>query len=302
MPGLASLLVLLLSTSNAPQVKDTAFSLRYNLPVGLSFTYRITTDQFVIRNAGVRLHTAVKMEIAGYDENGHSICRFSLKSDTVTNEDDNWVYRPMGDIYFGGHRLYAEAGHVELLLDATGHLVDNTPSVEDLNRMPETVTQFSRTVDVQENDPELLGASGSYMLQFIVPSLPDSAQYKLHTKYVDTVMFNSRAVHLPTTYGTGAVNEKKQARLLLTDTLLRTSVLDSVRLVGDRYIGFMTLTNERRNALGGYYTSLTEVERDMTSGIVRSVRERCYRRSGDDTRLAYYARAELLSSEPIKRK
>jgi hypothetical protein len=242
---------------------------------------------------------AIIMEVVGRDEGGNSVCRFRLTSDTVRDEDDHWVYRPMGDVSFGGHRLYSEAGYAELLLDAMGKLVDTKPSMEDMNKMPETMTQFHRVVDSDQNTAEMLGANGSYMLEFIMPSLPNGTVFDLKRTYLDTITFSSRSVHLPTTYGSAASNEVAKSRVLLNDTLVRTTVLDSVLLVGDKKIGYMTLTNVRSNALGGRFRSETEVERDMSSGIICAVKERCYRTEGQKSRVAYYARAELLHSEPI---
>lgn len=137
------------------------------------------------------------------------------------------------------------------------------------------------------------------MLQFIMPSLPKGLAYELRKAYVDTITFNSKSVHLPTRYGVGETGESAQPRLVLTDTLFRTTVLDSVRNMNNASYGYMTLTNMRTNALGGRFTSQTNVVRDMTSGVVNKVAEYCWKKTGDENRLAYYASAELIHSGPI---
>ena len=301
----SALLSLLLTTSSGEITQDSSYTLRYSLPVGTSYTYKVTTDQFVIRNAGVRLHTAITMDVVGHDENANAICRFKLRSDTVEDNDDKFIYRPIGSLNFAGHRLYAEAGHVELVLDPLGNLVDNTPTEEDMNKMPEVVTQFQRTVDANVNDPDMMGEGGSYMLNLVLPAAPHNLSLNLHQAYADTVMFESRAVHLPTVYGTQALAASNnngaipENRRLLLDTLYRMTILDSVRTVNGQIIGYMTFKNTRINALGSHYTSVTEVERDMTSGLIQHIREKCYRVNDDEERITYYAKAELVSAVPI---
>lgn len=299
MTVISTIFALLSVLGEATTPVDTSFTLRYDLPVGMSYTYQVITDQYILKTAGVRLHTLIIMDVIGHDENSHSVCRFRLKSDTVGVKDQKFIYRPLTGISLAGKRLYAEAGHVELVMDALGRLVDNSPSVEELNSNPEIVTQFHRTVESNTNDPDLLGEGGSYMLQFIMPSLPKGLAYELRKAYVDTITFNSKSVHLPTRYGVGETGESAQSRLVLTDTLFRTTVLDSVRNTNNASYGYMTLTNMRTNALGGRFTSQTNVVRDMTSGVVNKVAEYCWKKTGDENRLAYFASAELIHSGPI---
>ncbi len=301
------MLALIVSTSTNEIHQDSTYTLRYNLPVGTAYTYQVTTDQFVIRNTGVRLHTSVMMEVIGHDENGNSICRFRLRSDTAHREDDDeFIYRPIGSLNFAGHKLYAEAGHVELLLDPYGKLVDNTPTEEDLNKMPEVVTQFQRVVDASINDPDIMGEGGSYMLNLVLPATPRTLSLDLHKEYTDTVVFDSRAVHMPSTYGSQAIEARTidgavpDVRLMLKDTLYRITVLDSVVQKGNQTIGFMTFKNVRYNALGSHFVSTTHIERDMTTGLIKSVKEKCYRTKGDKETLAYFAKAELIHTEAIK--
>ncbi len=294
-------LCFLVSSAESTLPADSSFSLRYQLPTGWTYTYEITTDQFVIKTARVRLHSTIIMDVVGHDENGNSICRFRLKSDSIHAMDDDVVYRTVSHLNFGGHRLYAEAGHVELILDAFGRLVDNSPTLEDLNKMPETSTQFQRTVDANTNDPDLFGSNGSYMLQFIMPSIPSGTAYELKKRYWDTVTFNSKSVHLPTTFGVGTPDDIRGERKVLTDTLIRSTVLDSVRTENRKVVGYMTLTNQRSNALGGRFVSETKLERDMTSGAVQSVNEICYKHVGNEDRLAYNSRAKLVFAGPTKK-
>lgn len=300
-----AILSLLVSISTAEIKQDSTYTLRYSLPVGMSYTYRVTTDQFVIKNAGVRLHAAVTMDVIGHDQNANAVCRFRLRSDTAKTEDDRFIYRPIGSLNFAGHRLYAEAGHVELILDPLGNLVDNTPTEEDLNKMPEVVTQFQRTVDANVSDPDMMGEGGSYMLNLVLPAAPHNLSLGLHQEYADTVMFDSRAIHLPTVYGNDAITSKSNSgaipdnRIMLKDTLYRITILDSVRVIDNHSIGFMTFINKRINALGSHYTSTTEIQRDMTTGLIQQVHEKCYKLMGEEPRLTYYAKAELIEAKPI---
>ena len=273
---------------------DSSYVLRYDLPVGKSFTYRVTTDQFILAKTGIRLHTLLYLDVMGRDENSNMECRLRMKSDTSLNEDDKLAYRPIGELRFGGHRLYSEAGFLQLLLDESGNLVDNKSSMDDANRTPATSTQFERITDASLNTAT--NTSGPYTLQLLMPSIPEGVTIVRSQVYVDTITFASRSVHLPTSYGPAGVAQRE----VLYDTVIRYSMLDSVVTAGKVRSGHMTIRSERRNALGGSYESTATVVRDMRSGMIQSIKEKCYRRERNGTKqVTYYANAVLIETNSI---
>lgn len=191
--------------------------------------------------------------------------------------------------------MFSEAGFLEILLDENGNLVDNKTSLDDANRTPATSTQFERITDASISSGT--NANGPYTLQLLMPSIPEGVSIKLSEVYVDTITFVSRSIHLPTSYGPAGVVQREE----LHDTLIRHTVLDSVKIEGVRQFGHMTIRNERRNALGGRYESTASVVRDMRSGMIQHVREKCYRLSRNgDKKISYYATAELINTQPLK--
>jgi len=274
---------------------DSTFILRYDLPVGKTYTYRVTTDQFILPTTGLRLHTLMNMDVVGRDENSHVICRLRLTSDTAFDRTDMVTYRPVGELNFGGHRLYSDAGFLELRMDEQGNLIDNRTKLDDASRTPATSTQFERITDASLVSGS--NANGPYMLQLLMPTVPEGSSIEVSKVYTDTVTFASRSVHLPTSYGATGVAQRE----VLYDTVIRRSSLDSVYSSGSISIGHMTIRSERRNALGGRYESTASVVRDMRSGMIQHVREKCYRLSRNgDKKISYYATAELINTQALK--
>lgn len=283
-----------LSPGHLPSA-DSTFMLRYDLPVGKTYTYRVTTDQFVIPTTGIRLHTRMMIDVLGRDENSHTICRLRLTADTAFDKTDMVTYRPVGELDFGGHRLFSDAGFLELKLDDYGNLVDNKRSLEDANKTPAISTQYERITDASLVSGS--NTNGPYMLQLLMPNLPAGEQIELSKQYSDTVTIASRSVHLPTSYGATGVAQRE----ILYDTVIRRTSLDSVYTSGSISIGHMTVQSERRNALGARYVSTSNIVRDMRTGMIQHMREKCYRvtRNGEK-KISYYATAELIDSQPMR--
>ena len=57
-------LVVLLALVATPTAEKT-HTLRYDLPVGTSYQYRIATDQLPFPNKVVRLHTLLRLDVVG---------------------------------------------------------------------------------------------------------------------------------------------------------------------------------------------------------------------------------------------
>ena len=141
---------------------------------------------------------------------------------------------------------------------------------------------------------------GPYGANLIVPSLPDVSEIRYNEMYIDTVLFSSRIVHMPTNYGTSSSSERK----VYYDTLIRVSTLDStcVDELGMMY-GYMTLKGERRNAFGARYKTHSSVIRDMRSGLITYVDEMCHHLNKRNEWIDYYkVSAELVGIRRIPRR
>ena len=232
--------------------------------------------------------------MVGRDENDNTVCRFSVTADTNYEHTDDVTTRQYGYVDFAGHRLYSRAGYVEIILDAHGNLASSDPD-DTNNRSSNAVsTQFRRLASASM----MAAVSGNspYMLQLLMPSIPEASELEIEREYVDTLTFPSRSVYVPTSYGTSNTVEHK----VLYDTLYRVSILDSVRAIGDQSFGYMTLKNERRNALGGAYASESRLVRDMRTGLVQNITETCYKYTQrGERRLTYRSTASLVTQAPM---
>ncbi len=290
---LLGLIAALMVVAAAPTA-DRTHTLRYDLPIGMSYEYRVATDQIPFPNKVVRLHTKLVLDVVGRDENDNTVCRFSVTADTNYEHTDDVSTRQYGYVEFAGHRLYSKAGYVEIILDAHGNIASNDPD-DTTNRSSNAVsTQFRKLASASM----MAAVSGNspYMLQLLMPSMPEASDLEIEREYSDTLTFPSRSVYVPTSYGTTNTVEHK----VLYDTLYRVSILDSVRTVGDQSFGYMTLTNERRNALGGAYSSESRLVRDMRTGLVQKITETCYKYTmRGERKLTYRSTANLVTQAPM---
>jgi len=288
--GLIATLLVVVATPTA----DRTHTLRYDLPIGMSYEYRVATDQIPFPNKVVRLHTKLVLDVVGRDEFDNTVCRFSVTSDTNYEHTDNVTTRQYGYVDFAGHRLYSKAGYVEVILDARGNLAGTDPE-DTTNRSSNAVsTQFRKMA----SSSMMAAVSGNspFMLQLLMPSIPEGSELEIEREYVDTLTFPSRSVYVPTSYGTTNTVENK----VLYDTLYRVSILDSVRTIGDESYGYMTLRNERRNALGGAFSSESILVRDMKTGLVQKITETCYKYTmRGDRQLTYRSSANLVTQAPM---
>lgn len=288
--GLIASLLVVAATPTA----DKTHTLRYDLPIGMSYEYRVATDQIPFPNKVVRLHTKLVLDVVGRDDFDNTVCRFSVTADTSYEHSDNVTTRQYGYVDFAGHRLYSKAGYVEVILDAQGNIASTDPDDSTYRSNNAVSTQFRRLASTSM----MAAVSGNspYMLQLLMPSVPVASELEVEREYVDTLTFPSRSVYVPTSYGTSNTVEHK----VLYDTLYRVSILDSVRTIGDQSFGYMTLKNERRNALGGAFSSESRLVRDMQTGLVQNITETCYKYTmRGERKLTYRSTANLVTQAPM---
>ena len=272
---------------------DIEHDMQYDLPSGMSYVYRVTTDHFPFPGRGVRLHTKLIMDVLGRDENNYTACRFKLVADTINRPENGITYRPFGHIEFAGNRLYASGGYVNAMFDARGNLADDTPPDEDDSYSRQVSTQFYK---FDKHLQTALSGNSPFVMQLLLPSLPDAEEVIEKKEYCDTITVPSRSVSIPTNYGVTSTVKQQ----VLYDTLSRTFVLDSVVTAEKRYTGYITIRTQRHNALGSRYRSITHLVRNMSTGLVNKIKEECYKYERGNEKIWYVSRAELVDRVPIK--
>lgn len=285
--------VLVLLGLNAVPEQDSTVVLRYDLPIGNIYTYRVTTDQYVLPTSFIRLHSLMKIEVIGRDEDFNTICRLKLQSDTARSTySDQMPVRGVEQLTFGGHRLHADVGFLDVTINDRGELVDDAKKYDDNNRPSSISTQFERITEATMDQHVTQQRSGPFALQMVIPSIAGDNPLLLHRPYVDTVTTISRSVHLPSSYGPTGVAE----RVILFDTLIRTTTIDSLQKHGVEVRGFVSVVSDRTSGLGTRYQSTSILQRDMRSGLIESLSETCYRLTPKGRKMAYTATAILIES------
>ncbi len=292
MEGLLHILVSLSLLAGLEQ--DSTVVLRYDLPIGSTYTYQVTTDQYVLPNTYIRLHSIMVIEVMGRDEDANTICRLKLQSDTSALQQQASVpTRKLDHLVFGGDRLYSDVGFLDVTINDRGELVDDRKVYEERNRPSSISTQYDRITEVSMDQQVAQQRSGPMSLQMIIPSIAGDNPLSLHRPYVDTVTTVSKSVHLPTSYGPAGVAE----RVILYDTLIRVTTIDSLHQVGVTVRGYVTVVGNRTTGLGTKYQSTSHLQRDMRSGLIESLSETCYRVTAKGPKIAYASRAVLMGQD-----
>ncbi len=291
-----SILILLIS-SRIASAGDTTYVLRYDLSVGTSYTYHIVTDQYSIPNSTVRLHSRLRLDVISRDASSNLLCRLKLTSDTLFRDDLNATFRPSGRLTFAGNKLYSGVGYLDLLFDEFGHIIRSRHVMSDIDSVDALQTSTQRTMDA--GAPGATEDVGPYGVNLVIPKIPDAAEIFLNREYVDTILFTSRVIHMPTNYGSSGTSDRKQ----FYDTLIRTSVLDSTCTDEQgRMYGYMTLNGERRNAFGARFQLSIWLIRDMRSGLITYISETCKFRKKDRWQDYYKVNAELVDIRRLSNK
>lgn len=267
-----------------------AVSLVYDLKIGDVHKFRLVTDQHVVGDRAIRVQTILTLEVIDEDRRGNYQCRVTMKSDTGRELTDTVVYQPHGNFRFVGYRHYSESSGYDAIIDALGMVIMGQ-SVPPKDYEQGALTSFSQTTDVDAKKGLLV----PYTVIFSIPKAPDQTLMQPQYQYIDTIFVISAIQPITTTYG--PTHEQRESKRNL-DTIARNLTLDSVVTVQGRQIGFMTSLSIKHTVAGQHYTIITQYERDMSTGLVKNIEERCYYQSPKGPRLEYFTRCLRITSTP----
>ena len=270
---------------------ESTFKISYSLPVGMSYTYKIVSDQYPVPKRVVRLHSMVKLTVLGVDAKGNRICEFKVMSDTTFDRTDVTPLYREDKRSVSAHRLFSKAGQIHFVMDIFGNINPSAEVDEDLYGA-EVSTQFLEQSDLYISPGA--GTSSPYVPQLLLPSIA-SFEWEMGVSYKDTLEVPSRTIVMPTNYGTSSsVNS-----VFMYDTLYKATVLDSVGVYSDTDVAYMSMTYDRRTVMGSIYRSEASIIRSLRSGLIHNISENCFRVRGDDRQISYSALAHLESSEKL---
>ena len=283
--------VALLSSTATLFAQQGAVSLAYDLKVGDIHRFKLTTDQHVVGNRAVRVQSILTIEVIDDDSRGNYQCRVNIKSDSGREVSDTVVYRPHGSFLFAGYRLYSETSGYDAVIDALGKVIMGQ-SVAPKDYEQSTLTAFSRTTDEDVTRLPLV----PYSVTFSLPKAPDQSLMEIGQQYIDTIYVLSSLQPITTSYGpTHEVIVSKRN----LDTIARNLTLDSILVDEGHRIGYLTSLAIKSTVLGERYTIVTRSERNMSTGLVRYIDERCYFESHDGPRLEYTTRCQRVTPTPF---
>lgn len=281
MSGLAPL-----PNSLGSSVDQDTLNLTYDLTVGDVYVFRLITDQHVGAKSAVRMQNLLSLEIVDSDRLGNLQVNVRIRSDSTIDISDTLAYRKKGGFLFGGNRLFSESGRFEAVADALGRLIAGQKISFD--QQDQGVTSMtSRITDAVDSRLALQNNGMSFSLPMIAPD----SRIILGEETLDTLYLASAIQPLASSIGpTGKPNSVP----IHLDTMYRTTQLDSVVVENDIEVGYFFSSSRKHTKSGRRYTISTQMRRNMSTGIVLSIDERCYREHNGSTTLEYYSRSNLL--------
>ncbi len=286
------LFVLLILGTVIAQAQGGGFSIAYQLRVGDHHHFKLTTDQHIINDRVVRIQSNLYLDVLEEDDRGNYRCRITFRSDTGRERSDTLVYRPHGDFIFSGYRLYSELGGYDAVIDALGRIIMGQ-SVAPKEYDQGTMTAFTGTTDIEATER----VNVPYSVTFSIPRSPEPVPINIGSQLNDTILVTSSIQ--PITVSTGPSHQRPIKRTTNVDTIVRTTTLDSVTVIEGRPSGHFTTMSHKHTIRRERYTIVTATVRDMETGLVRSILERCYFESPKGQRLEYVTTCVRVSPDPF---
>jgi hypothetical protein len=202
------------------------------------------------------------------------------------------VYRPHGDFIFSGYRLYSELGGYDAVIDALGRIIMGQ-SVAPKEYEQGALTAFTGTTDIEATERVIV----PYSVTFSIPRSPEPTPIDVGSQRNDTILLTSSIQ--PITVSSGPSHQSAVKRSTNIDTIVRTTTLDSVTVIDGRPCGHFTTLSNKLTIRRDRYTIVTATVRDMETGLVRSILERCYFESPKGQRLEYVTTCVRVSADPF---
>lgn len=267
---------------------DSLVTLKYQLDVGRTYTWRLVADQFIVNGRALRLSAMFHMDAIDSDVQGNTQVRIRVRScdgDLRTNEIIDSVKAGMFPV---GSRRTNKAGVYDAMVDQLGKIIAGQYSIDEQTPPPVmsgigATSQFDseRSIDIPA------------MMNMMMPTMTEGQDVVLGTMRRDTIYVTSSTQKISGSRGSTANNGiKGQAAM---DTLFRSFTLDSVlvRPTGQRICN-MTVSVSRHNANGTLSSTETTVQRDKHTGLLELVIERGFNlKANGDSVPAYVAVAVI---------
>lgn len=282
------LLMMVLGTSPRTLAQAGISALTYDLKVGDVHQFKLITDQHIIGNRAVRVQSILSIEVIDEDDLGNYQCRVTFKADTSRERSDTVIYHPKGNFLFAGYRLYSEGGGYDAVIDALGKVIMGQP-VLPKEYEQSTINAFSRTTDVDATTSPLV----PYTVVFSIPKSPSYSGMEVGREFIDTILVLSTIQPITTSYGPTHTITNTPRNL---DTIVRSLRLDSVVIDNGRQISFLSSLSIKHTFAGERFTIITQSQRDMSTGLIRYIDERCYYESAHGPRLEYVTTCNRTSA------
>ncbi|MBK9183524.1 MAG: hypothetical protein IPM83_10465 [Ignavibacteria bacterium] len=270
---------------------DSLVTLKYQLDVGRTYTWRLVADQFIVNGRALRLSAMFHMDAIDSDIQGNTQVRIRVRSsdgDPRTNEIIDSVKAGMFPV---GSRRTNKAGVYDAMVDQLGKIIAGQYTIDE-NTPPPVMSGIGATNQFDSERSIDIPA----MMNMMMPTMTDGQDVKIGTMRLDTLYIPSMNQKISGSRGSMMADGSKGQTAM--DTLYRTIALDSVLVKpsGQRICN-MAVFVARHNANGTHSITETSVQRDKHTGLLELVIERGFNLKDNGDRVPAYVAVAVIETD-----
>lgn len=270
---------------------DSLVTLKYQLDVGRTYTWRLVADQFIVHGRALRLSAMFHMDAIDSDVQGNTQVRIRVRSSDGDHRANEIIDSVKSGLFPVGSRRTNKAGVYDAMVDQLGKIITGQYGIDERTPPPVmsgigATNQFDseRSIDIPA------------MMNMMMPTMTDGQDVKIGTMRIDTLYIPSTNQKISGSRGSLVADANKAQTVM--DTLYRAIALDSVivKPTGQR-ICHMTVFVARHNANGTHSITETSVQRDKHTGLLELVIERGFNLKDNGDRVPAYVAVAVIETD-----
>lgn len=265
-------------------------TLRYQLDLGRTYTWRLVVDRFVVGDRSIRFSASFHIDALDADRLGNTQVRMRARSAMPSQEAEVLIDSLKAGLFPVGNRRSNKAGVYDAVLDEFGTIITGRYAPDEQAPVP-TITSLGVTTKVEAPQyadiPSLLGT--------VMPAMPSGDYMPNRGSRRDTLYVPATTQRIANSRGAGSSQAKAKP---VFDTVYRHFTVDSVdSSVEDNAAWFITVTSERFAHNGSHTRTVTTIVRDRATGLPTQIIEKVANVDADGTVLPSHLAVAILETD-----
>ncbi|MBK7577640.1 MAG: hypothetical protein IPI24_09430 [Ignavibacteria bacterium] len=270
---------------------DSLVTLKYQLDVGRTYTWRLVADQFIVNGRALRLSAMFNMDAIDSDVQGNTQVRIRVRSSEGDHRANQIIDSVKAGFFPVGSRRSNKAGVYDAMIDELGKIISGQYGIDE-NSPPPIMSAIGATNQYDSDR----GIDIPAMMNLMMPTMTSQNEVHLGTVRSDTLLTVSSAQKI--SGSRGSFKREGDKHITAMDTSYRMISLDSVRVhPNGRRVCYMTVTTTRHSSGGGRSMTQTSVIRDSHSGLLEQVIERGFNLDDDNEATPSYVAVAILETD-----